>query len=117
MDAPAHMLLLLPRRRRSHPAATPASPRSRVPPEPPRRQQAAPRSHVRRPPTTAGTGLLRAPPLAPQVVDRAWQGEYQFVYVTPELATSQTDRLQQLHATRGIALVAIDEAHCVSEWG
>ncbi len=52
-----------------------------------------------------------------QVVARAWAGEFLFVYITPELATGQLDRLQQLHATRGISLLAVDESHCVSEWG
>ena len=37
--------------------------------------------------------------------------------ITPELAINNTSSLQQLHATRPIGLVAIDEAHCLSEWG
>lgn len=52
-----------------------------------------------------------------QAKQAAWNGEYLFVYMTPELATSQTHMLQQLHATKGLSLIAIDEAHCVSEWG
>jgi superfamily II DNA helicase RecQ len=51
-----------------------------------------------------------------QVKRKAWAGEYQMLYITPELATNNTAALQQLHATRGIGLIAIDEAHCVSEW-
>ncbi|KAG2446096.1 hypothetical protein HXX76_000696 [Chlamydomonas incerta] len=52
-----------------------------------------------------------------QVKDDAWAGAYQFVYMTPELACSSGAALAALHERRGIALVAIDEAHCVSEWG
>eukprot|EP00887_Chlorella_sp_A99_P003535 scaffold7.g3535.t1 len=47
----------------------------------------------------------------------AWAGRYQFIYLTPELAVSAVVRLQQLHASHGLALVAVDEAHCVAEWG
>jgi superfamily II DNA helicase RecQ len=52
-----------------------------------------------------------------QVKRKAWTGEYDLIYITPELAINQTSSLQQLHATRPIGLVAIDEAHCLSEWG
>jgi len=49
---------------------------------------------------------------------RALKGEFLLLYVTPEkLACGFSSRLSQLHETKGIALVAIDEAHCVSEWG
>eukprot|EP00882_Tetradesmus_deserticola_P033692 GHRQ01038510.1.p3 GENE.GHRQ01038510.1~~GHRQ01038510.1.p3 ORF type:complete len:125 (+),score=36.14 GHRQ01038510.1:1606-1980(+) len=51
-----------------------------------------------------------------EVKRKAWAGEYQLLYITPELATNNTAALQQLHATRRIGLIAIDEAHCVSEW-
>jgi hypothetical protein len=53
---------------------------------------------------------------ATQVKRKAWAGEYQLLYITPELATNNTAALQQLHATHRIGLIAIDEAHCVSEW-
>jgi superfamily II DNA helicase RecQ len=52
-----------------------------------------------------------------QVRQDAWQGRYLLLYVTPELVVNATDQLQQLHRSRGIGLVAVDEAHCVSEWG
>jgi superfamily II DNA helicase RecQ len=54
--------------------------------------------------------------LPKQVKRKAWAGEYQMLYITPELATNNTAALQHLHATRRIGLIAIDEAHCVSEW-
>ena len=37
------------------------------------------------------------------------------MYVTPELAVNAVQRLQQLHQRCGLSLVAVDEAHCVSE--
>jgi len=52
-----------------------------------------------------------------QVTRKAWAGKYQLIYITPELATSNITGLQQLHSTSRIGLIAIDEAHCVSEWG
>ena len=49
----------------------------------------------------------------------AWQrirgGAVQFVYVTPEMAS--TDGFRSLMRSVAFAFVAIDEAHCVSEWG
>jgi len=52
-----------------------------------------------------------------QVKRKAWAGEYDLTYITPELAANNTAALQQLHAVRPIGLIAIDEAHCLSEWG
>ena len=52
-----------------------------------------------------------------QVKADAWAGRYQFIYMTPELAAASADSLARLRAVRGLALVAVDEAHCVSEWG
>lgn len=51
------------------------------------------------------------------VVDAAWAGATPLVYITPELAATAVDRLRALAATGRLGLVAIDEAHCVSEWG
>ena len=39
------------------------------------------------------------------------------VYITPEKAVTVKHQLKSLHETCGIALIAIDEAHCISEWG
>ena len=52
-------------------------------------------------------------------------GEYRLIYVTPEklLSGNLLERLARLHTVgsknnnKEIAVIAIDEAHCVSEWG
>ena len=47
------------------------------------------------------------------------QGEYLFTYVTPERfqIASFRESLAALTAHTPVALITIDEAHCVSEWG
>eukprot|EP00976_Prorocentrum_cordatum_P103885 1193645-Prorocentrum_minimum.AAC.1 len=49
----------------------------------------------------------------------ALRGEYAIVYVTPEklLAGGFLSRLAELHKAKGLSLLAVDEAHCVSQWG
>ena len=47
----------------------------------------------------------------------AFNGSYSLVYMSPEFATARSAQLQALHAKRRVCLLAIDEAHCVSEWG
>lgn len=44
-------------------------------------------------------------------------GKYQFVYITPEAITKMHDFVEKLAESPGIALVAIDEAHCISSYG
>mmetsp|Transcript_94751 Transcript_94751/g.203554 ORF Transcript_94751/g.203554 Transcript_94751/m.203554 type:complete len:950 (+) Transcript_94751:148-2997(+) len=53
------------------------------------------------------------------VEERVAQGLVPFVYLTPEKVVDfgGCELLRRAHAARGIALVAVDEAHCVSEWG
>lgn len=48
-------------------------------------------------------------------LDRIASGEHQIIYVVPERFRSQrfVDTVRQV----GVKLLAIDEAHCISEWG
>ncbi len=50
-----------------------------------------------------------------QTVRQFLGGELDLLYVAPERAT--TDSFRRLIDRANIALIAIDEAHCVSEWG
>lgn len=49
------------------------------------------------------------------VTERALSGDLDLLYVAPERAT--TDSFRRLADRLDLALIAIDEAHCVSEWG
>lgn len=60
----------------------------------------------------------------PTVEQRAVvDGDYRLIYLTPEKLLSGSgnflERLARLHSSNNheIAVIAIDEAHCVSEWG
>ncbi|WP_129792242.1 DNA helicase RecQ [Sphingosinicella sp. CPCC 101087] len=50
-----------------------------------------------------------------ETVDRFKRGELDLLYVAPERATGESFR--NLLSRSKLALIAIDEAHCVSEWG
>ena len=50
-----------------------------------------------------------------RTIDRFRAGELDLLYVAPERAT--TDGFRHLVDQERLALIAIDEAHCVSEWG
>ncbi|KAM8970347.1 Werner syndrome ATP-dependent helicase isoform X2 [Sarcophilus harrisii] len=51
------------------------------------------------------------------VIKHVKAGEYRVVYITPEFCLGNLNLLKQLDADLGITLIAVDEAHCVSEWG
>jgi len=54
----------------------------------------------------------------PRVETAALAGDFRLVYVTPEkLTTGFLDRLKGLHSQSRLVLIAVDEAHCISEWG
>ncbi|KGL75060.1 Werner syndrome ATP-dependent helicase, partial [Tinamus guttatus] len=44
-------------------------------------------------------------------------GHYRVIYMTPEFCSGNLTLLQELDQTIGITLIAVDEAHCISEWG
>lgn len=51
------------------------------------------------------------------VEQKAMAGMYNIIYVCPETILRLIKPLQSLAESRGIALFAIDEVHCVSKWG
>lgn len=64
--------------------------------------------------------FLGSSQMRPGAEDMAMAGQYRLLYVTPEKLTGDgrfLDRLAELHSRTGICLIAIDESHCVSEWG
>nr|XP_056704908.1 bifunctional 3'-5' exonuclease/ATP-dependent helicase WRN [Euleptes europaea] len=44
-------------------------------------------------------------------------GCYRVVYITPEFCLGNLLWLQELDQSIGLTLIAVDEAHCISEWG
>nr|XP_048324544.1 ATP-dependent DNA helicase Q-like SIM isoform X1 [Ziziphus jujuba var. spinosa] len=51
------------------------------------------------------------------VENKAMKGMYSIIYICPETVIRLIKPLQHLTESRGIALFAIDEVHCVSKWG
>lgn len=45
------------------------------------------------------------------------RGEYLVVYTTPEFIESNTGLLRKMEENGTLGLIAIDEAHCISQWG
>lgn len=50
-----------------------------------------------------------------QIYQKAQKGEYKFIYVAPERLHNLD--FQKICTSIPIKLIAIDEAHCISEWG
>ncbi|XP_069598300.1 bifunctional 3'-5' exonuclease/ATP-dependent helicase WRN isoform X2 [Ranitomeya imitator] len=44
-------------------------------------------------------------------------GKFKVIYMTPEFCSGGISLLQELDNNYGVSLIAIDEAHCISEWG
>ncbi|KAA0703606.1 Werner syndrome ATP-dependent helicase -like protein [Triplophysa tibetana] len=45
------------------------------------------------------------------------RGQFRVVYMTPEFCSGNISLLVQLNRTIGLSLIAVDEAHCISQWG
>ncbi|XP_009564444.2 bifunctional 3'-5' exonuclease/ATP-dependent helicase WRN isoform X3 [Cuculus canorus] len=52
-----------------------------------------------------------------KIKDDIKAGQYRVIYMTPEFCSGNLELLQDLDKTVGITLIAVDEAHCISEWG
>lgn len=51
------------------------------------------------------------------MLQAAFSGRSKFVYVTPEFVARCPEAIHQLHAAANFCLLALDEAHCVSDMG
>lgn len=53
----------------------------------------------------------------PKTTEKLLSGECRLLYLTPECLESSLGLLEQINKKVGIDLVAVDECHCVSQWG
>lgn len=53
------------------------------------------------------------------ILDSLLAGKFKLAYMTPEWCTSDFGQsmIEKLINVKNITVVAIDEAHCVSQWG
>ncbi|KAJ8286734.1 hypothetical protein GJAV_G00042690 [Gymnothorax javanicus] len=45
------------------------------------------------------------------------KGHFRVAYMTPEFCSGRISLLEEINEGIGLTLIAIDEAHCISEWG
>ena len=70
------------------------------------------------PPHTAGIEAVALSAEATrEQTEKAVRGDYAVVYLTPEKAEGALGLLQRMYDNVGICAFAIDECHCVSQWG
>jgi ATP-dependent DNA helicase RecQ len=53
------------------------------------------------------------------LLDNCVNADIKFLYVSPERLKTEIfqERMKNVKAKRGINLIAVDEAHCISQWG
>jgi len=62
---------------------------------------------------------IEDPNLRNDIINAFGQGQYMFCYIAPERFQTNEFRnsVRALTVSKPVALIAIDEAHCISEWG
>eukprot|EP01025_Chloroclados_australasicus_P029628 TRINITY_DN29624_c0_g1_i1.p1 TRINITY_DN29624_c0_g1~~TRINITY_DN29624_c0_g1_i1.p1 ORF type:complete len:831 (+),score=63.34 TRINITY_DN29624_c0_g1_i1:125-2617(+) len=51
------------------------------------------------------------------ISQQVWRGDIDVVYITPESVIYNLQQIVQMKNSVGLTCVAVDEAHCVTEWG
>jgi ATP-dependent DNA helicase RecQ len=52
-----------------------------------------------------------------EIEDGLINGKYQIMYAAPEMLVNCHELIDKIYETRGVCMLAIDEAHCVSSYG